>query len=72
MDIDLVYFRLMELREKMSSKENEAMATIKELSERLNAVTADLGVEKEKRYRRQSFSLRRIVECTFLKFSFAK
>ncbi|OAD54161.1 Laminin subunit alpha-1, partial [Eufriesea mexicana] len=41
--------RLMELREKMSSKENEAMATIKELSERLNAVTADLGVEKEKR-----------------------
>ncbi|KAK1130240.1 hypothetical protein K0M31_018379 [Melipona bicolor] len=41
--------RLVELKEKMNSKENEAMNTIKELSERLKAVTADLRVEHEKR-----------------------
>ncbi|XP_060829007.1 golgin subfamily A member 6-like protein 24 isoform X2 [Bombus pascuorum] len=41
--------RLMELKEKMNSKENEAINTIKELSERLKAVTTDLGIEKEKR-----------------------
>lgn len=41
--------RLMEVREKMSIKENEAMGTIKELSERLNAVTTDVGAEREKR-----------------------
>ena len=42
----------MELKEKMNSKENESMSTIKEMSERLKAITADLGVEKEKRYER--------------------
>ncbi|XP_026297965.1 myosin heavy chain, non-muscle isoform X2 [Apis mellifera] len=41
--------RLVELKEKMNSKENESMSTIKEMSERLKAITADLGVEKEKR-----------------------
>ncbi|CAD1476522.1 unnamed protein product, partial [Heterotrigona itama] len=41
--------RLVELKEKMNSKENEAMNTVKELSERLKAVTADLRVEHEKR-----------------------
>ncbi|XP_043514313.1 kinesin-like protein KIF15 [Frieseomelitta varia] len=41
--------RLVELKEKMNSKENEAMNTIKELSERLKAVTTDLRVEHEKR-----------------------
>ncbi|CAL7938662.1 unnamed protein product [Xylocopa violacea] len=41
--------RLIELREKMSNKENEAMSTIKELSERLNNVTTEVGAEKEKR-----------------------
>ncbi|XP_076761882.1 uncharacterized protein LOC143429915 [Xylocopa sonorina] len=41
--------RLMELREKMSNKENDAMNTIKELSERLNNVTTEVGAEKEKR-----------------------
>ncbi|XP_031770917.1 myosin heavy chain, non-muscle-like isoform X3 [Apis florea] len=41
--------RLVELKEKMNSKENESMSTIKEMSERLKAITADLGIEKEKR-----------------------
>lgn len=35
----------------MNSKENESMSTIKEMSERLKAITADLGIEKEKRYK---------------------
>ncbi|XP_026668008.1 myosin heavy chain, clone 203-like isoform X2 [Ceratina calcarata] len=41
--------RFVELREKMTIKENETMGTIKELSERLNSVTTDVGVEREKR-----------------------
>lgn len=39
----------------MNSKENEAINTIKELSERLKAVTTDLGIEKEKRYKKRTF-----------------
>ncbi|KOC65038.1 Laminin subunit alpha-1, partial [Habropoda laboriosa] len=41
--------RLMELKEKMTNKENEAMATIKELSEKLNAITGEIGMETVKR-----------------------
>ncbi|XP_076645062.1 uncharacterized protein LOC143354683 [Halictus rubicundus] len=41
--------RLFELKEKMSAKDNETMNTIKELSEKLNAVTRDFGAEREKR-----------------------
>ena len=40
----------------MNSKENEAMNTIKELSERLKAVTVDLSVEHEKRYEENFFN----------------
>lgn len=50
----MVCFRLVELKEKMNSKENEAINTIKELSERLKAVTTDLGIEKEKRYKKRT------------------
>ncbi|XP_076222323.1 uncharacterized protein LOC116427622 [Nomia melanderi] len=41
--------RLFELKEKMSSKENDTMSTIKELSEKLDAVTCELGMEREKK-----------------------
>lgn len=54
--LDLVRFRLVELKEKMNSKENEAMNTIKELSERLKAITADLRIEHEKRYEENFFN----------------
>ncbi|CAK9823619.1 hypothetical protein ANTRET_LOCUS1923 [Anthophora retusa] len=43
--------RLMELKEKMSTKENEALGTIKELSEKLNAISDEMNAEIEKRER---------------------
>ena len=52
----MIRFRLVELKEKMNSKENEAMNTIKELSERLKAVTTDLRAEHEKKYEQNSFN----------------
>ncbi|XP_015429210.1 PREDICTED: golgin subfamily A member 3-like [Dufourea novaeangliae] len=41
--------RLMEIREKMSLKENETMSTIKELSEKLNVMSCTISAERQKR-----------------------
>ncbi|XP_076167310.1 uncharacterized protein LOC143146683 [Ptiloglossa arizonensis] len=41
--------RLVELREKMTIKESETMNTIKEMSERLDAVTTEVGMERDRR-----------------------
>ncbi|XP_043251062.1 paramyosin-like [Colletes gigas] len=41
--------RLVELKEKISHKENETMNNVKELSEKLDAVTAEVGRETERR-----------------------
>nr|XP_034181094.1 putative leucine-rich repeat-containing protein DDB_G0290503 isoform X2 [Osmia lignaria] len=47
---DTLETRLVELKEKMNSKENDAMTTIKELSEKLNEVTNEVGIERDKRH----------------------
>ncbi|XP_076294328.1 uncharacterized protein LOC143215777 [Lasioglossum baleicum] len=41
--------RLFELKEKMCAKDNETMCRIKELSEKLESVTWEFGVEREKK-----------------------
>lgn len=40
---------MVELKEKMARKESEANATIKELSDKFNAIDAEMNEEREKR-----------------------
>lgn len=47
--IDIACFRMVELKEKMAQKENEANATIKELSDKFKTIDVEINEERDKR-----------------------